>query len=106
MIYGSILVALVVWPILMTNVVQSLWPSIGRESSAVSAMVNFLHPFLVEVEILDGARRSGDVINTGWLTTLLNIAFAILLLVWAEFTLRFAEMDVGFIPRRNRASDR
>ena len=72
-------------------------------------LIYFFHPFWVLAQISTGG--TGDLreyqANFGWLhgfpQTLIYLAFTVIFLVWAERTLRFADNEVKFIPRRNDA---
>jgi ABC-type Na+ efflux pump permease subunit len=97
MIYGSMALALIVWPMLVS--------SMGHVDWAIQILASPMHPFIVVASILDRSERASSVHIWG-LSTCLFLGFTVVMLVWAEYTLRFAEMDVRFIPRRHRASNR
>ena len=97
MIYGSMVLALIVWPMLIS--------SLGPVDPGIEVLSSPLHPFIIVAAALDVGHRSSTLDLWG-LTSCLFIGFTVVMLVWAEYTLRFAEMDVRFIPRRHSASHR
>jgi len=96
----SLLIAgLIVWPILVASAGFS---GLERE------LIYFFHPFWILAQISTGGSDLRDYqANFGWLhgfpQAFIYLGFTIIFLVWAERTLRFADNEVKFIPRRNDA---
>ncbi len=91
--------SLIVWPILVASAGFS---GLERE------LIYFFHPFWVLAQMTtNGAESRQYQADFGWLhgvpQTLIYLGFTAIFLVWAERTLRFADNEVKFIPRRNDA---
>jgi ABC-type transport system involved in multi-copper enzyme maturation permease subunit len=104
MIFGSLILGLILWPIFIGVLVN--------DAQGPYAVLNCLHPFFV----IDALSASGaseyasarEIAAAGGGSAAI-IAYSFLtfaFLIWADRTLRFAESDVRFMPRRKRASNR
>jgi len=72
-----------------------------------AALVYFFHPFWNLSQIAIGGRMNEYSANFSWLhgipQTLIYLGFTVIFLIWTERTLRFADNETKFIPRRQDA---
>lgn len=97
-IYGTLLCAMVVWPV-MTAILES-----QRETYY---LLNALHPFIVIYGCFD--RPFSDSPDSTWtvsfLTVAANIGLSFLFLIWSAFALRFIDADASLTTRSKSASN-
>jgi len=104
---GTLAVLMIVLPSLI---------GIFGNNSLGSGMVDvfYLHPFIVLTQIMQISEDRGDYSSSyrnhfvsdpswGWPQAFIYLAFAIILVTWAAKTLIFAENEVKFIPKGNKA---
>lgn len=95
-----LILGIIVWPILVSS---AGFRGLERE------LVYFLHPFwnLAQIAANGAPMRNDYEADFSWLhgipQTLIYLGLSVVFLVWAERTLRFADNEVKFIPRRNDA---
>jgi ABC-type transport system involved in multi-copper enzyme maturation permease subunit len=103
-IFASLILSLIIWPIFVGIV--------SAGSIDLSRVFLFLHPFVVIAEFMAGRQNTSEtflqpqMLLGGWLPSIVYIGLALLFLAWAEYTLRFAESDIRFVPKVKRAPNR